>query len=200
MSCVYFVNYVPYNAIYVVNHFVLTNCQNDGSLVLWQFKLKIDDSKYSCKICDELYIQSLDGNLISDYTQSLNSMNVCECDFELYVYYNVSQNLDDDGSDDEIGDGEDNDSDEESSEDGTEDGTNEDDDKDDDEDDTEPQLKYQRVGTMVKRDLATCLGCHLKLLVLGMASGCIFVTDPHGNIWYVINLFTYIVHDIYFTR
>ena len=71
-------------------------------------------------------------------------------------------------------------------------------------DDTEPQLKYKRVGcdvaTMVKRDLATCLPCHPKLLVLGMASGCIFVTDPHGNIWYVINLFTYIVHDIYFTR
>ena len=79
-----------YDSVCIVSDDDSAYCQSDGSCALWQFKLKIDDSKYSYKICDESYIQCLDGNLISDYTQSINSMYVCESDFEIFVYYNVS--------------------------------------------------------------------------------------------------------------
>ena len=35
---------------------------------------------------------------------------------------------------------------------------------------------------MVKRDRATCLASHPKILVLGMSSGWVYVLDPHGDI------------------
>ena len=69
-----------------------------------------------------------------------------------------------------------------------EDSDNDDDDDDDDADDeeAESQLKYQRLGggvtEKVKNDLASCLKCHPRFLVLGMKSGIVYVLDPHGDI------------------
>ena len=56
----------------------------------------------------------------------------------------------------------------------------------DDDEEAEPQLKYQRLGggvtEKVKSDLASCLKCHPRFLVLGMKSGIVYVLDPHGDI------------------
>ena len=55
-----------------------------------------------------------------------------------------------------------------------------------DDEEAEPQLKYQRLGggvtDKVKKDLASCLKCHPRFLVLGMKSGIVYVLDPHGDI------------------
>lgn len=65
-------------------------CQTDASCALWQFKLVIEDTDYSNKICHLSAIECLDANLISDYTKDINSIYVCESDYQVYIYYNVS--------------------------------------------------------------------------------------------------------------
>ena len=76
------------------------------------------------------------------------------------------------------GDGEEDDDDGEDDED-------EDDEEEEEEEEEEPKLKYQRLGASVssilKKDTAKCLLAHEKFLVLGTASGRLFILDLNGN-------------------